>query len=282
MPKVGRNDPCPCGSGKKYKNCHLPLEEAARSEQLLLRRAVDTLLPKVIDAARELPDVIPAAFARYWSGKYGPEELANLDDLEDRGADRFLTWFAFDYPQEDGRTLVERLAADPGGLELNTEEAKVLPGWRDVRLRAYVAEAVQKGQSLRVRDLLEETVYDVSDSAASRRVLPGEVLVGHLLPAADAYFVGGAAAHLTEDTREKLRAFMDLHLEALARERPGATWADLLRERSEVLNHFVMQLPVEKPDPTLLDTILMQTRIALQLAGESVGVRRDEEAVKDE
>jgi preprotein translocase subunit SecA len=22
MPKVGRNDPCPCGSGKKYKQCH--------------------------------------------------------------------------------------------------------------------------------------------------------------------------------------------------------------------------------------------------------------------
>ena len=21
-PKVGRNDPCPCGSGKKYKQCH--------------------------------------------------------------------------------------------------------------------------------------------------------------------------------------------------------------------------------------------------------------------
>ena len=20
--KVGRNEPCPCGSGKKYKNCH--------------------------------------------------------------------------------------------------------------------------------------------------------------------------------------------------------------------------------------------------------------------
>ena len=22
QPKVGRNDPCPCGSGKKYKQCH--------------------------------------------------------------------------------------------------------------------------------------------------------------------------------------------------------------------------------------------------------------------
>lgn len=23
MPKAGRNDPCPCGSGKKYKKCCL-------------------------------------------------------------------------------------------------------------------------------------------------------------------------------------------------------------------------------------------------------------------
>jgi preprotein translocase subunit SecA len=22
LPRVGRNDPCPCGSGKKYKQCH--------------------------------------------------------------------------------------------------------------------------------------------------------------------------------------------------------------------------------------------------------------------
>jgi preprotein translocase subunit SecA len=22
VPKVGRNEPCPCGSGRKYKNCH--------------------------------------------------------------------------------------------------------------------------------------------------------------------------------------------------------------------------------------------------------------------
>jgi len=24
--KVGRNDPCPCGSGKKYKYCHGKLQ----------------------------------------------------------------------------------------------------------------------------------------------------------------------------------------------------------------------------------------------------------------
>ena len=31
-PKVGRNDPCPCGSGKKYKKCHGKDEEAAAHE----------------------------------------------------------------------------------------------------------------------------------------------------------------------------------------------------------------------------------------------------------
>jgi preprotein translocase subunit SecA len=29
---VGRNDPCPCGSGRKYKNCHLDKDEAAARE----------------------------------------------------------------------------------------------------------------------------------------------------------------------------------------------------------------------------------------------------------
>ena len=29
MPKVGRNDPCPCGSGKKYKHCHMREDMAA-------------------------------------------------------------------------------------------------------------------------------------------------------------------------------------------------------------------------------------------------------------
>lgn len=33
MPKVGRNDPCPCGSGKKYKHCHGQQERAVVSNK---------------------------------------------------------------------------------------------------------------------------------------------------------------------------------------------------------------------------------------------------------
>ena len=32
-PKVGRNDPCPCGSGKKYKHCCLLKEGGAGGSQ---------------------------------------------------------------------------------------------------------------------------------------------------------------------------------------------------------------------------------------------------------
>ena len=34
MPKVGRNQACPCGSGKKYKRCCLPADEEKASEVL--------------------------------------------------------------------------------------------------------------------------------------------------------------------------------------------------------------------------------------------------------
>ena len=33
MAKTGRNDPCPCGSGQKYKRCCLPRDEAAAVER---------------------------------------------------------------------------------------------------------------------------------------------------------------------------------------------------------------------------------------------------------
>lgn len=282
MSKVGRNDPCPCGSGKKYKQCHLPIEEAHRSESLRLRRAVDTLLPKVVDAAQAMPDAVAQAFPRYWQDRYTPDQLGELDDLEDRGADRFLTWFAFDYRLDDGRTLVERLAADPSALELTEQEAALLPEWGPTRLRAFAVEGVEKGQSVQVREMLEDQRYEIEDHAASRRVLVGEILVGHLLPAAGHFYIGGAAAHLTEDTREKLDEFLKLHLEAYTRDNPGAGPVDLIRERSEVLNHFVMQLPVEAPDPTVLDKILLQTKVALQLAGESIGIVEKPEAKPEE
>ena len=39
MAKTGRNDPCPCGSGQKYKRCCLPRDTAAAAEPAATDRA---------------------------------------------------------------------------------------------------------------------------------------------------------------------------------------------------------------------------------------------------
>jgi hypothetical protein len=52
---IGRNDPCSCNSGKKYKKCCLPVHEALASEQRKTaeqRSAIET--PAFADVARAL------------------------------------------------------------------------------------------------------------------------------------------------------------------------------------------------------------------------------------
>lgn len=60
MAKIGRNTPCPCGSGKKYKKCCLPLNESSRSQQdasLIYSMAdlddLDRLSNSVVDLIKE-------------------------------------------------------------------------------------------------------------------------------------------------------------------------------------------------------------------------------------
>ena len=55
MQKIGRNEPCPCGSGKKYKKCHYlikdgkeknKVKELAEINLLRLERAINSLKEK--------------------------------------------------------------------------------------------------------------------------------------------------------------------------------------------------------------------------------------------
>ncbi len=82
MSKVERNQPCPCGSGKKYKRCCLPKDEAAAIDSALRRQAAAEAA-RVADVTR--------AFVGEWSDD-GLDEASNhvvdlvhagkLDDAE--------------------------------------------------------------------------------------------------------------------------------------------------------------------------------------------------------
>jgi len=64
MSKIGRNEPCPCGSGKKYKRCCLHHHEAAAAE-----RAAATAAQA---AAQQL---VPPEFG--WEDDDGLDEASN-------------------------------------------------------------------------------------------------------------------------------------------------------------------------------------------------------------
>jgi len=44
--KPGRNQPCPCGSGQKYKKCHLLMQQEQMKKQEEIRRQVDEFTKK--------------------------------------------------------------------------------------------------------------------------------------------------------------------------------------------------------------------------------------------
>ena len=78
MAKPGRNDPCPCGSGNKYKKCCLAKEEAVAREQLAktearrAERAAETAAAHTLHL-REVKAAIAA-------GLFGAED-ADEDEL---------------------------------------------------------------------------------------------------------------------------------------------------------------------------------------------------------
>ncbi len=128
-------------------------------------------------------------------------------------------------------------------------------GWQPYRVTA-----VTKGHGFTAAPFFGGALLEVEDRAAAKHLAADDLVVVHLLPAADTTIITGAAAHLTPDTAEQLQVFADLHLADLQRTSPDATYADLIRQRSQIFNHFVMALPKDEQEMGKLDDLVMTTR----------------------
>jgi tetratricopeptide (TPR) repeat protein len=89
MAKTGRNDPCPCGSGKKYKQCCLAKDEAAASAARAAQAAAPpTRRPRLVssfldsnDGADELTEASNAVVDLIQAGRLDAAEQAAHDLL---------------------------------------------------------------------------------------------------------------------------------------------------------------------------------------------------------
>lgn len=69
MAKIGRNDPCPCGSGRKYKQCCLQREQGMPVRTRLLALIIGAVL--VAGAILALTWDSGTEQRRVWSEEHG-------------------------------------------------------------------------------------------------------------------------------------------------------------------------------------------------------------------
>ena len=138
MSLVGRNDPCPCGSGRKFKKCCLNKSGAASQSYRSGER--DSALAKLMrfSARTEFKGAHEAALKLFWGDRLleGPdEELKEVVGLEQVEI-AYNSWFSFDFDLGDGRRPID-VFLQREGEKLSSGERNYLDRMPGSHLRLY-------------------------------------------------------------------------------------------------------------------------------------------------
>ena len=167
---TGRNDPCPCGSGKKYKKCCLLGEQAARPlTKQLLDEASTNAIALLLDFSIKFPEPL----------KEPPlnrpvPELPNADAQDALQNELLAPWILYLwYPPEapsqalpSDRTVAARFLRQEGE-KLDGITRRFIEAARLEPFSYWQVEGVSPGASLLLKDMVtgvERLVYDVSSS----------------------------------------------------------------------------------------------------------------------
>lgn len=153
MSKPGRNDPCPCGSGRKYKRCCLGHEAEHDAFAATLEAAALPLLSRLAkfaeNGARTPLDAIARRDFPFWTGP-----------LDDGMAARVVDHIMFDVRLERyGRTAIDEFALEQGHL-LSDAERAMLEAWGAAHRLLYRVDGWSAG-FLNLTDTLAEQPHAI-------------------------------------------------------------------------------------------------------------------------
>jgi hypothetical protein len=163
-PAARRNDPCPCGSGRKYKQCHLGVVEVSLDARLTwLYRKANWWLER-----RHRPEVDAMAWLRARNSTMSPSRLLEVDPLI---ADAVLS---------EGGRFVEWLA-ERGAL-LPSDEALLAGQWALVERSVFEVTAVRLDEGMTLRDVRTGDVIDVQERKGTHDLETGWYILARPLP----------------------------------------------------------------------------------------------------
>lgn len=237
MPRVGRNDPCPCGSGRKYKQCCQPKDQAAQVRHLSVRRDEELLWARLVGYAQRPAFFVDlrSAFSLFWNGDFDLEAASTLGREE---TESFLDWYVYDYrTTKDRRRIVDLFAAEEGP-RMTPEQRALLAERQSAYLSLYGVESVQPDGRIEVGDLLAGGFFVIEDSGLARLAKPGDLLLGRRYGQEDGHMSRATAllpralgADMVAAAQRAFGAYRDEHYQA--------TWPEFLRESGYMLYHFL-------------------------------------------
>jgi hypothetical protein len=196
---TGRNDPCPCGSGRKYKHCCHAANEAADARWQAWRRAegvIDAVLP--FAEAEWGPGLFEEALAEFFEGEAPP--IADSADVGLWGQ-LFNPWFAFDFVPAKRRLRKGEAPPPtrPVALEyarrhaerLTPIEARFVAAACAAPLSFMAVMRVQQGRAVDLRDILTGEVHHVLEREGSASLQPGEILLTRVVADGDIAVMSG-------------------------------------------------------------------------------------------
>jgi len=240
--KISRNDPCPCGSGKKYKNCCMAHDKAAQAERVAWERAAQDMRLALIGFAKEKQFVqdLAVALGLFWQDRYAATtiHLMNVDESL-----RFFDWFANDYTlAQENLRLVEvyrRQVADA----LNEYEAAMLDGWiASLPGSAFIFEGTDAENRAILQDLfLPDRRVAVRDQAAAAYGEQGQILLARPLPEHTDLRLYGATVVLPSQEKDALQTYVNQARQTYLEAYPGTEMHHFLRDRAYLLTHYALE-----------------------------------------
>ncbi len=247
MSKIGRNEPCYCGSGLKYKKCHMAADKEAEKERKLVGDAGKFLRMDFLKFARDERFAIPftKALPIYWMDYY---DLENAEEMSQPEAFRFTDWFFFDYVPEEMPRLIE-VYHEERRQDLSTHQKGVLDDW----LQAPPASAYElidyDGQILHVRDFVTGEQLEIYEPTGRGMAEIGDLLLGRLVPILERLEFSTYAAYLPKDEIGDLADQLEKARETDAQQHPNASTEEFMRRHGHLIIHHALRQSVEKGRP---------------------------------
>jgi hypothetical protein len=241
MATVGRNEPCPCGSGKKYKKCCMSKDTVIDLKAYREAKAEESLRGEILkfSTGARFKDETVEAFGIYNKGGIG-KALLKQEPLENI---RFLDWFIHEHTLSKEQKPVIHLFGDLRAKSLDEDQKKLLEEWRKSWLGAFEVEAVE-GSVVKLVDIFAGEQHVIDDQSTSEEVKAGEVIVTRMTSSWGKKKLGGAPIILAPEAKQKLIDAMNAEFAKYREEHPEATISEYLRKHAHELSATAVDLAV--------------------------------------